>query len=335
MGGVMELVCPGGSLAQLNAAVNAGAGAVYMGLKNATNARHFGGLNFNERTAQKALNSVHQKGCKLYMAINTYAQQQNESQWQDAVRAAYDLGANAIIAADVGVMDFALHEFPDLDIHLSVQASATNALSLKFFKQNFNIKRAVLPRVLSLKQVDTLIKDCDVPLEVFGFGSLCIMVEGRCYLSSYLTGESPNTAGACSPAKFVQWQQEDDILESRLNNILIDQYTPDEKAGYPTLCKGRFYSGDQLYHAIEEPVSLNTLDILPQLITAGVSAVKIEGRQRSAAYVEQVVRIWRQAIDRAILEGDDFCADPHWHEALLSFSEGSLSTLGAYHRPWM
>ncbi|SQB37405.1 peptidase [Citrobacter koseri] len=87
-----------------------------------------------------------------------------------------------------------------LERHVSVQASATNEEAINFYHRNFDVARVVLPRVLSIHQVKQLARVTPVPLEVFAFGSLCIMAEGRCYLSSYLTGESPNTVGACSPA---------------------------------------------------------------------------------------------------------------------------------------
>src|SRR5699024_7445659 len=122
---------------------------------------------------------------------------------------------------------------------------------------------------------------------------LCIMAEGRCYLSSYLTGESPNTVGACSPAKFDRWEKTPTGLDARINNVLIDHYKPTENAGYPTLCKGRYYVDDVKYHALEEPTSLNTLELLPELAAANIVSVKIEGRQRSPAYVEQVTKVWR------------------------------------------
>src|SRR5690606_35196833 len=121
-----------------------------------------------------------------------------------------------------------------------VQASATNVESLHFYQQNFGVRRVVLPRVLSIRQVAQLAARSPIELEVFAFGSLCIMAEGRCYLSSYLTDQSPNTCGACSPAQFVRWEETDSGLESRLNEVLIDRYQAGEKAGYPTLCKGRF-----------------------------------------------------------------------------------------------
>ncbi|MDX1599155.1 MAG: U32 family peptidase, partial [Marinobacter sp.] len=173
-----------------------------------------------------------------------------------------------------------------------------------------------------------------VELEVFAFGSLCIMAEGRCYLSSYLTDESPNTRGACSPAKAVRWQETAQGLESRLNDVLIDRYGEGEAAGYPTLCKGRFEVEGNVYHAIEEPASLNTMDLLPELKSLGISAVKIEGRQRSPAYIADVAGTWRQALDHLNVTSDDFTVESSWRNTLSSLSEGGLTTLGAYHRKW-
>jgi len=177
--------------------------------------------------------------------------------------------------------------YPNLRLHLSVQGSATNYEAINFYHQQFGIQRAVLPRVLALKQVEQLMQHTPVEIELFGFGGLCVMVEGRCSLSSYVTGESPNTCGVCSPAKAVRWQQTPAGLESRLNGVLIDRYGDSENAGYPTLCKGRFNVADETYYAIEEPTSLNTLELLPELMKMGIAAIKIEGRQRSPAYVGQ------------------------------------------------
>ena len=173
-----------------------------------------------------------------------------------------------------------------------------------------------------------------VEIEVFGFGSLCVMAEGRCQLSSYATGESPNTHGVCSPAKAVRWQRTPEGLEARLNDVLIDRYGDDEQAGYPTLCKGRFDVGGETYYAIEEPTSLNTLEILPRLVAAGARAVKIEGRQRSPAYVAEVTRVWRAAIDGCTGPQARYAVKPAWMGALDKLAEGQQHTLGAYHRPW-
>ncbi len=330
----MELVCPAGSLNAFKAAVENGADAVYLGFKDKTNARYFAGLNFNDRAAQKAITLARARGVKLFIAINTYANHQDWQQWCQAVDMAVELGADAIIAADAAVLEYASLHYPDQNLHLSVQASATNAAALSFYKRHFNIKRAVLPRVLSLPQVEALSKTSPVDLEVFAFGSLCVMAEGRCYLSSYLTGESPNTAGACSPARFVEWQHEGTRVNARLNNILIDRFSENETAGYPTLCKGRFKALGTISHTLEEPTSLNTIEILPRLAQCGVKALKIEGRQRSPAYVAQVVKVWRQAIDHYLANQSEFQVKPQWLNQLSEVSEGSQTTIGAYQRNW-
>ncbi|WP_165312172.1 ubiquinone anaerobic biosynthesis protein UbiU [Vibrio ziniensis] len=336
----MELLCPAGNLPALKTAIDCGADAVYIGFKDDTNARHFAGLNFTGNKLNKAVQYTHDHGKKIHVALNTFAHPDGFERWTNAVDQAADLGIDALIVADVAILDYAANKYPDLELHLSVQASATNVKAVEFYHKNFNVKRVVLPRVLSIHQVKQLSRNVPegVDLEVFAFGSLCIMSEGRCYLSSYMTGESPNTVGACSPAKYVRWQETDSGLESRLNEILIDKYATGENAGYPTLCKGRFIAdidGEQKrYHALEEPTSLNTLSLLPELFAANVASVKIEGRQRSPAYVEQVTRTWRTAIDRYLANPESYHVESAWDAALANVSEGTQTTLGAYHRKW-
>jgi len=330
----VELLCPAGNLPALKTAIDNGADAVYIGMKDDTNARHFAGLNFNDGKLAKASDYVHERGKKLHVAINTFAHAGGEERWQKAVDNAVAIGTDALIIADLGVLDYAATKYPDVERHVSVQASTTNLEAIKFFQNNFDVSRVVLPRVLSVQQVRQLAKSSPVPLEVFAFGSLCIMAEGRCYLSSYMTGESPNTVGACSPAKYVRWQETDKGLESRLNDVLIDRYQPDENAGYPTLCKGRFEVDNNVYHALEEPTSLNTLELIPELVKMGIVSVKIEGRQRSPAYVEQVAKTWRMALDRYQHNPENFAVEGEWMNTLANLSEGSQTTLGAYHRKW-
>lgn len=330
----MELLCPAGSLPAVKAAVDNGADAVYIGFKDDTNARHFAGLNFTDKKLAEAADYIRSNGRKLHIALNTYAHPGGMERWYGAIDKCAEIGVDAAIVADPAILEYAKENYPSLELHLSVQASATNVAAIKFYQDSFNVKRVVLPRVLSISQVRQLAANTDVELEVFAFGSLCIMAEGRCYLSSYMCGESPNTVGACSPAKHVRWEETSDGLESRLNEVLIDRYEKDEKAGYPTLCKGRFEVDGNVYHALEEPTSLNTLELLPQLMEYGIAAVKIEGRQRSPSYVEQVTRTWREAIDSCKKNPQRFKVTPEWERDLDKISEGSQTTLGAYHRKW-
>lgn len=330
----IELVCPAGSLPALKAAVDNGADCVYLGFRDATNARNFAGLNFDQAAIEQGIRYAHARGRKVLLALNTYPQPEGWTLWRAAIDRAADGGIDAIIMADPGLMLYARRNYPDLRLHLSVQGSATNYEAINFYQEHFGIARAVLPRVLSLAQVEHVAENTSVDIEVFGFGSLCVMVEGRCALSSYATGESPNTHGVCSPAKSVRWQQTPEGLESRLNGVLIDRYADSESAGYPTLCKGRFNVSDETYYAIEEPASLNTLELLPKLLKMGIRAIKIEGRQRSPAYVAQVTRVWREAIDQCLSGVHRYSVKPVWAAELSKVSEGQQHTLGAYHRPW-
>ncbi len=329
-----ELVCPAGSLPALKAAIDEGADAVYMGLKDATNARNFAGLNFDANAAREGIRYAHAKGRRVLMAINTYPQAGETKTWQRAVDTAAEWGVDAVIMADLSLLDYAAKTHPGLKRHLSVQGSATNYEAINLARDLFGVERAVLPRVLTLQQVAHVIENTPVQIEVFGFGSLCVMVEGRCLLSSYATGESPNTAGVCSPARAVRWQETAAGMESRLSGILIDRYGKDEPAGYPTLCKGRFEVNGETYYALEEPTSLNVLSMLPELLSIGVAAIKVEGRQRSPAYVAEVTRTMRAAIDAACQDGARYHVKPAWQGALNRVAEGQQQTLGAYSRPW-
>ncbi|MCE7033111.1 U32 family peptidase [Lysobacter sp. GX 14042] len=331
----MQLVCPAGNLPALQAAVDAGADAVYAGFRDQTNARAFPGLNFSDAELRAGIRYAHAKGARVYLALNTYPDSARLALWHAAVDKAAELGADAIIAAEMAVLDYAARTHPSLPRHLSVQGSATTEPALRYAFERFGIARAVLPRVLSIQQVERLCERSPVAIEVFAFGSLCIMVEGRCQLSSYVTGASPNRHGVCSPAKFVRWDEFDDgSRTARLNEVLIDRFQPAEPAGYPTVCKGRFEVGGEVFHALEEPTSLNTLELLPRLAQAGVAAVKIEGRQRGLAYVRGVARTWRAAIDSLRPDAAAWQPRPEWQQSLSAHAEGHQTTLGPYHRAW-
>ena len=331
----MELVCPAGHLPALKAAVDNGADWVYLGLRDNTNARNFNGLNFDDAALAEGVRYAHARKARVVLALNTYPQAATWSRWTDALRRADDKGVDAIILADPGLMAHAAKHHPRLELHLSVQGSATSHEAINFYRERFGVKRAVLPRVLSMAQVESVVANTQVEIEVFGFGGLCVMVEGRCALSAYATGESPNCNGACSPGKHVRWEDTPRGMETRLNGILIDRFAEGERAGYPTLCKGRFEVNDETYYALEEPTSLNTLELLPELARIGIRAIKIEGRQRSPAYVAQVTKVWRAALDKLNSGGAaGFSVLPAWMAELNKVSEGQSHTLGAYYRPW-
>jgi putative protease len=330
----LQLVCPAGSLPAFKAAVDNGADAVYVGFRDGTNARNFPGLNFEPAEIAEARRYAHARGARILLALNTYPQPDQWPQWTRAVDQAAELEVDAAIIADPGLLRYARKTHPGLRLHLSVQGSATNRHSIMFYYEELGIQQVVLPRVLSLSQVRNIVAAVPVEVEVFGFGSLCIMVEGRCALSSYITGESPNNCGVCSPARAVRWEETASCRQSRLNGVLIDRFGPAEPAGYPTLCKGRYRVEGNVIYAMEEPTSLNILDILPELLQMGVAAIKVEGRQRSPAYVAEVTRVMRAAIDQCLQDPEAYRPAPDWLASLDRLSEGHSHTLGALHRPW-
>ncbi|MGR3761794.1 ubiquinone anaerobic biosynthesis protein UbiU [Roseobacteraceae bacterium NS-SX3] len=324
----MEIVCPAGTPAALRAAVKAGAHTVYCGFADETNARNFPGLNFSREEMREGVQFAHAHGAKVLVAINTYPRAGNEGIWHRAVSDAAAAGADAVILADPGLLDYAARSHPGLRRHLSVQAAAANADIINFYAGAFGVKRVVLPRVLSVPEIAAINAETEVETEVFVFGGLCVMAEGRCSLSSYATGQSPNMNGVCSPASHVEYRENDGALDARLGGYTIHRTGRDEPAPYPTLCKGCFSADGKTGHLFEDPVSLNAEQLIPQLAKAGVTALKIEGRQRSRSYVAQVVRNFRAAVD-ALEAGQ-----PVPQGMLARLSEGQATTAGAYKKTW-
>ncbi|UWQ93457.1 U32 family peptidase [Rhodobacteraceae bacterium M382] len=324
----MEIVCPAGTPAALRAAVKAGAHTIYCGFADETNARNFPGLNFDHAEMREGVAFAHGHGAKVLVAINTYPRAGAEQIWHAAVADAESCDADAVILADVGLLDHAARNHPNLRRHLSVQAAAANADIINFYADTFGVKRVVLPRVLSVQEIKAINAETKVETEVFVFGGLCVMAEGRCSLSSYATGLSPNMNGVCSPASHVEYHEKAGVLDAELGGYTIHRVGKDEPAPYPTLCKGCFSAGEKTGHLFEDPVSLNAEHLIPQLQKAGVTALKIEGRQRSRSYVAQVVRNFRQAVD-ALDAGL-----PLPEGMLARLSEGQATTAGAYKKTW-
>lgn len=324
----LELVCPAGTPASLRAAIEAGADAVYLGLRDATNARNFPGLNFSPEEFAEAIAFAHGRGRKVFLAVNTYPEAGNVGPWRRAVDLAAEHGADAVILADIGLAAYAAHAHPELRLHLSVQASASTPDAIAYFVERFGVRRVVLPRVLTIAEIAALNRAIPCESEVFVFGGLCVMAEGRCSLSSYATGKSPNMNGVCSPPSHATYERAGGTIVSLLGGYTINRFDADEDAGYPTLCKGRFSVMGETGYVFEEPTSLNALEHLGELMEAGVVALKIEGRQRGRAYIAEVVAGVRAAADAAAR------GETRDMSALRALSEGGRETAGAYRKTW-
>jgi O2-independent ubiquinone biosynthesis protein UbiU len=322
-----ELVCPAGTPAALRTAVDAGADAVYCGLQNATNARNFPGLNFTVPEVEQSVGYAHARNAKLLLAVNTFPPAGKFDTWRAAIDGAAALGVDAVIVADMGVADYAARTYPNLRLHLSVQAGASSPEAIRFYCEAFGIKRVVLPRMLTVAEIAELHSQIPCEIEAFVFGNIGMMAEGRCSLTNYVTGASTNMDGICSPAADLRYEEDAERnLTTRLGQYVIDCFARGESAGYTTICKGRYLCGARTggYYAFEEPVSLNLSALLPDLMCAGVTALKIEGRQRSRAYVKSVVSAFRKAVDD-IMAGRDAA-----FTSLLALTEGRRETEGAF-----
>ena len=322
----MELICPAGTPAAFRDAIEVGADAVYCGFRDETNARNFPGLNFSRPELETSIAYARQRQVKTLVAINTFMRAGDEALWESAVDDAATLGADAVILADLGLIAYAAEKHPGLRLHLPGQAGAANADHVNFLVDAFGIKRAVLPRVLTIAEVAALTRQARCETEVFVFGGLCVMEEGRCSLSSYATGKSPNMDGVCSPASHVRYRKDGPEMVSELGEFTINRFPETEAAGYPTICKGRFVAEGEDGYIFEDPVSLDAMAHLDALQEAGVAALKIEGRQRGRSYVAKVVTEIRRQLDAAgpVVAGD----------ALRRMSEGQRTTQGSYDKRW-
>ncbi len=329
-----ELVCPAGNLPALKAAVDAGGDTVYLGFRNASNARNFEGLNFNREEAEEGIRYAHTRNTRVFVAVNTSPGPRNSTPWTSSIDMAAELGADAVILSDIALLAYAKENHPNLRRHLSVQASAGNYEALDFYAREFGIQRAVLPRILTLDAIREICSKSSLEIEIFASGGLCVMAEGRCWLSSYITGDSPNMNGVCSPAHAVRFEEENGTLDVKLDGMLINRFAPGEAAAYPTLCKGRFEAGGMQGHVMEAPYSLNALEMLPEIFAAGVHGLKIEGRQRSKHYVRTVVSTWREAVDICAGNPDGYVVQKEWMASLDATSEGGAHTTGAYEDAW-
>jgi collagenase-like PrtC family protease len=321
-----ELVCPAGTPAGLRTAVDAGADAVYCGFQGPTNARNFPGLNFTLAEMTTSVTYAHERDAKVLVAINSFPTAGRTDVWKTAIDEAVTIGVDAVIIADLGMAAYLKQNHPDQRIHLSVQAGASSPEAIEYYCREFDIKRVVLPRILTVAEISQVHQQISCEIEAFIFGNIGMMAEGRCYLTNYITGQSTNMDGVCSPASHVHYEElPDQTMKTKLGDFVIDCLGCNETAGYPTICKGRYNTDHKSnYYAFEEPVSLNLIHLLPDLMKAGVTALKIEGRQRSRAYVKAVVSAFHKAVD-GYYEG----TDPDI-TSLLALTEGQRETQGAF-----
>jgi len=263
----IELLAPAGSPEALDAAVGEGADAVYLGLKD-FNAR-LRSSNFTYAQFESALRSLRRMGKKIYVTVNTVFEQREADRMYQFLKYLADNEPDAIIVQDFGVIAMAKAEFPSLRLHASTQMNIASARGANALSRH-GVSRVVLARELSLEELRSIKTETNLELEVFVHGALCISVSGICLFSSFLGGKSANR-GMCTQACRRLYHRADKT----------------EGAGY-------YFS----------PNDLQLLERVPDLACAGIKAIKIEGRMKSASYVGAVVSAYRLVAD-AVANGDE------------------------------
>ncbi|HEY0980746.1 DUF3656 domain-containing U32 family peptidase [Schlesneria sp.] len=286
-----ELLAPAGDRDCMRAAVENGADAVYFGLNCGFNARARA-TNVAPRELAEVMSFLHHRGVKGYITLNTLAFTDELPELESLLRVISDANVDAVLVQDLGVVRLIREACPDLPIHASTQMTLTSAECIEV-AQELGVERVVLPRELSIREIAKLRKSTSVELECFVHGALCVAYSGQCLTSESLGGRSANR-GQCAQAC---------------------------RLPYDLICDGEDVDlGPQKY--LLSPQDLAAYELTPELITAGISSFKIEGRLKSADYVANITRHYRAAIDSAMRgEAIDVSRDDV-REMELSFSRG-------------
>ena len=276
---MIELLSPVGDFECLKAAVQNGADAVYFGA-NSFSARAFAS-NFDNEALEKAITYAKLRGVKTNLTLNTLIKNDEILEAINLAKNAYQYGIDAIIVQDLGLARYLIKNFPDLAVHASTQLSIHN-LEGVLKLQEMGFSRVVLSRELSLQEIEYICKNSNVEIEVFVHGALCISYSGQCLFSSMVGGRSGNR-GKCAqpcrlPYKLISTNASTSSTNESLNSL-------SESA----IDKGYLLS----------PRDLWGLDYLPELIKAGITCLKIEGRMKTPEYVATVTRIYRKYLDKA------------------------------------
>lgn len=287
----LELLAPAGDLEKLRAAVDYGADAVYAG------GEHFGlraqAGNLDLAALAQGRDYCARHGVRLYLTLNAFLRPGEESRLETFLRELEPLGLDAYIVADPGVLATVRRCDPRRPLHLSTQASTTNAAALGFWA-GAGVKRVNLARELSLAEIAALGEAAaGVELEVFVHGAMCVAWSGRCLLSAALTGRSANRGACTQPCRW--------------NYAVVEETRPGEYFPLEEDDRGSYLFNSRDLCLIEE---------LPALAAAGVASVKIEGRMKSVHYVAAVTRVYRAAIDRLQADPAGWQCDPAWLEEL-------------------
>ena len=302
-----ELLAPAGNLEKMKMAVLYGADAVYLGGK-AFGLRAFGG-NFTYEELKEAVDFAHVRGRKVYVTVNIFPHNSDIEKMPDYLRYLQEINVDALLVADLGVFMLCRKLIPDMELHISTQANNTNWATVNAWKE-LGAKRVVLAREMSLNEIREIRAKCDVDLEMFMHGAMCISYSGRCLLSNYFTGRDSNR-GSC--AQSCRWKY-----------ALVEETRP-----------GKYFpiEEDDRGTYIMNSKDMCLMPHIKDVIESGVDSLKIEGRMKSVHYAASVTKAYRLAIDSYFADPENFTVKQEWMDELEKVSHRAYTTGFYYHQP--
>lgn len=297
-----ELLCPAGDLSRLFAAVDYGADAVYLageefGMRTAAS-------NFSDEDLKAGIDYAHKNGVKVYITCNTIPHNNEMNRLPQFLETCDSLGADAIIASDLGTQFYVKKYAPNVELHISVQSGIVNFETARQF-YNMGAKRIVLARELSLEEIAEIRAKTpsDLELEAFVHGAMCVSYSGRCLLSSYLTGRDANRGDCAQPCRW--------------SYSLVEEKRPGQYMDITETDKGTY---------ILNANDMCMVDYIPELVKAGINSFKIEGRAKSHYYTAVTANAYRCAIDEFMKNPSSY-ETPKWiNEELSKISHRTYST---------
>ena len=304
-----ELLSPAGNFEKLKAALLYGADAVYcagqsFGMRSAAD-------NFTVDELKDAVAYTHERGKKLYLTLNTMPHGDEYADLEKFILEIKDIGIDAFIIADLGVMALVKRLAPDMEIHVSTQASIVSPEAARAYAE-LGAKRLVLARELTLEEIKQirLGLPADVELEAFIHGSMCVSYSGRCMLSQMMTGRDGNRGRCTQPCRW--------------NYIVYEEKRPDMPIPIEQTELGTFIMSSK---------DMCTIEHIPELIGCGINSFKIEGRMKSAYYTAVVTNAYRMAIDSYMADREGYVFDSAWYRELDSVSHREYCTGYYFDKP--
>lgn len=297
----IELLSPAGDMKKLKTALYFGADAVYVGGKGLS--LRALATNFSNDELLEAVEFTHSLGKKIYVTVNVFGRNADIENAEKYFKFLESIKIDGAIISDTGLMYLAKTVAPNLPLNLSTQANTLNYKTVEFWK-NFGVKRVILARELSKKEIKEISKKVpDIEIETFIHGAMCISYSGRCLLSDYRTGRSSNR-GECVQA--CRWNYE---IREKGSETAFMEMQEDERGTY-----------------IMNSKDLNLLDYIAELDDAGVCSFKIEGRMKSEYYLATVVNAYRRAIDAYYESGENYKENPLYQEELKKTAHREFTT---------